>query len=454
MNLFAKISNYFIPDNIGEAKVDSWKAVCFVNIVLFILFVTILSYSLCTIFSVPSEFNHFTLIALSSAALLIFKLTDSFTLACNIIAAILFFLFAKDILIHGKLYSFGNAYLAAIPFLIYIFTKNWMGHIWTGVICTYIFWLYKLEKDDPISTAVLTENFDPDFQIIVVNLFFVFLLGLAFIVSKSQGIIINELNEKKIILENQKETLEHQKEKLEQLKAELIRSNQELEIYAQAASHDLKQPIRTINSFGKLLEKEMNGSLTTRAKEYLGFIIDGSLDMNDMVSEMLNYSKINSWKNIKFEVINPREIISDLQLKLKAQIDAKNAKIIIHELPEKILGQRTKISQLFQNLISNAIKFQQKDQPLIIEISGIEKQNHWHFLVQDNGIGIDELYHEKIFELFSKLHSKNTYSGSGIGLATCKKIAQMHQGDIWVNSVAEGGASFQFTISKNLSNPN
>lgn len=192
--------------------------------------------------------------------------------------------------------------------------------------------------------------------------------------------------------------------------------------------------------------------MTPRAKEYLDFIINGSTDMSDMVNEMLNYSKIQSQNEAELEEIDVKQLLEDLQLKLQDQISTSKAQINIGSIPEKVFGKKIRIGQLFQNLISNAIKFKKEGQSIEINISGVEEDNCYRFKIQDNGIGISPEYHEKIFLLFNKLHAKSAYSGSGIGLATCKKIALMHKGDIHVDSLPGHGAAFNFTISKSLYN--
>lgn len=410
---------------------------------LFVAVVIVFSFFLCKVTQVNSEFHHGSSLFFIVSVLFIFKKTGSFNIACNIFSIAIFVILGKDILVNGGIFSFGNAFLAAIPFVMFIFAKKRYGLIWTFIICLSIIYLYYLETTSLNSSNSFLKLYRPDFQLVGIMLFFVFILGLVFIVSRSQSIIIDELNSKRKILEAKQQ-------ELEELKVELITSNKELEVYAQVASHDLKQPLRTISSFGRLLKKELNGSLNERANEYLGFIINESVDMNSMVCEMLDYSKMNSENEVSIEKINTRKLLDNILLKLMNQIKSEDVKIVIDEVPEFIFGQKVRLSQLFQNLISNSIKFKKLDVPLNIKISGMEESDCWHFSIEDNGIGIDPSYHNKIFDMFRRLHTKDSYNGSGIGLATCKKIAKLHKGDIWVNSAVGKGASFQFTISKKL----
>lgn len=410
---------------------------------LFLLAVVTLSFILCTVFPIDSQFYHGPTFFVLGSVLYIFKRTGSFNIACNIFSAGIFIFLGKDIIANGGIFAFGNAFLVAIPFIMFIFADKRYGQLWSVIICISIVYLYFMEVNNKLTNAEFLELNRPNFELLAIFMFFLFILGLVFIVSRGQSIIIDELNDKR-------KSLEAKQQELEELKVELLTSNKELEIYAQVASHDLKQPLRTISSFGRLLKRELNGSLNDKANEYLGFIINESVDMNSMVSEMLNYSKMNSENGVNIEKIDTKKLLDNILLKLMNQIKSEDVKIVIDEVPDFIFGQKVRLSQLFQNLISNSIKFKKLGTPLKIKISGVEESDCWHFSVEDNGIGIDPTYHNKIFDMFRRLHTKESYNGSGIGLATCKKIAKLHKGDIWVNSAVGKGASFQFTISKKI----
>jgi PAS domain S-box-containing protein len=229
---------------------------------------------------------------------------------------------------------------------------------------------------------------------------------------------------------------------------ELIRSNAELEQFAYVASHDLQEPLRMVTSYVQLLEKRYKDKLDQDAKEFIAFAVDGSNRMRTLIQSLLEYSRVNRVK--PFEKINLNELINVVLQDLRETIQTNNAKIIVNELPE-ITGDHTLIGQLFQNLIANAIKFKGDKDPEVI-ISGEKKDKEFLFSVKDNGIGIEKEYSKKIFVIFQRLHSKDKYPGTGIGLAICKKIVERHGGVIWMESEPGKGSTFYFTIKEDAKN--
>ncbi len=231
---------------------------------------------------------------------------------------------------------------------------------------------------------------------------------------------------------------------------ELKATNKELEQFAYIASHDLQEPLRSIGSFTQLLERKLKKAnvYDEEAQEYFSFIVGGSKRMQAVIKDVLLFSGINE---------KPDFIATDLNAVLKETIMAVHTKIaetntdiqIPFPLPTVEVDPK-QIPHLFQNLITNAIKFRNKEIPPQITVSYKEKGQYWEFFVRDNGIGIGDEYKEKIFRMFKRLHSKEEYPGTGIGLAICKKIVEAHEGDIWVDSEPGKGSTFYFTIKKNL----
>lgn len=226
-------------------------------------------------------------------------------------------------------------------------------------------------------------------------------------------------------------------------------SNNELKQFAHTTAHDLKEPLRSIGSFTSLLEKQYYEKMDEAGKEYLGFITKGVENMTQLIHDLLDYSKADIQQEGSFKSVDVQHTL-DLIIyhNLKAQIAENQATFHIEGLPEKIKGIPAKITQLLQNLITNAIKFRKKDTPCKITIKSKEIEGVYIFEVSDNGIGIVESDLSRIFEVFTKLHSKQTYEGSGIGLATCKKIVQRHGGKIWATSQFGEGSTFTFTLPK------
>lgn len=226
-----------------------------------------------------------------------------------------------------------------------------------------------------------------------------------------------------------------------------IESNLQLENFAYIASHDLKAPVRTIISFSQLLKRSAEERLLDNEKDFLGFIIGATRNMQDLIEALLRYARVNTQEH-RPSTIQIRQLVQEIEGELYAVLDETQANIEVKDLPKTIQGDATKIRQLFQNLIQNAIKFQDPGIKPIVQISGKEAEKHWTFAIADNGIGIDAAFHEKIFLLFRKLHNNEAYTGTGIGLALCKKIVEHHQGEIWLESTPGKGTTFYFTIKK------
>lgn len=235
----------------------------------------------------------------------------------------------------------------------------------------------------------------------------------------------------------------HSKEMLES-------KNVQLERFAYIASHDLKEPLRTVSSFSNLIQREYDNKLDENATQYFNYINKATLRMTNLIDGLLHHSRIRKTEQLIQLELN--KIIIDVLEDIHLIIKEKHAKIHVDALPT-IIGMEVEIRQVFQNLILNAIKFAKKDTSPYIEISAEEKHNHWIFCIKDNGIGIELEQQHKIFGFFSKIHQPSQYEGSGIGLAFCQKIIELHDGKIWVESELGEGSTFYFSISKKLTLP-
>jgi PAS domain S-box-containing protein len=234
---------------------------------------------------------------------------------------------------------------------------------------------------------------------------------------------------------------------LKQKSEELMHVNKELEQFVYVASHDLQEPLRTISNFAGLFEKEYSEKLDENTNQYLTFIVFAASKMQNLIKDLLDFSRIG--KRITFETIDCNQILKDVLAEMGSSIKDSNAKITYPKLPV-LRGNEIELKQLFQNLISNAIKFRKKNVTPEIEISVEEKDTEYHFAIKDKGIGFDEEYKDRIFIVFQRLHDASEYPGTGIGLATCKKIVIQHKGEIWVESKLNEGSTFHFTISKSI----
>ena len=264
-------------------------------------------------------------------------------------------------------------------------------------------------------------------------------LRISFTKQNDQYLLIAFLND---ITDRKKSSAELNK-KSDDLKI----ANKELEQFAYVASHDLQEPLRTISNFVGLLEKKYKNNIDDTANEYIKFIVNATLKMRNLIKDILDLSRIG--RNIAFTPVDTNELIKEVLSEMEATIVESYAKIRFTRLP-LIQGNKLEIKLLFQNLISNAIKFRQKNVPVEITITAEEKEKEFQFAIKDNGIGIDQQYNDKIFIIFQRLHTSEEYPGTGIGLATCKKIILRHCGKIWFESEAGHGSIFYFTIQKPL----
>ncbi len=278
-------------------------------------------------------------------------------------------------------------------------------------------WIDEHKKSDG-STNCVMRNFYPYFE----NDSLRFVIGYGLDITERKQIEI-QLNE---ALESIKKT------------------NSELEQFAYVASHDLQEPLRMVTSFLSQLEKKYGESLDEKAKEYIYYAVDGAKRMRLIILDLLEYSRAGK-SNEKLNDIDINEVIQEIEILHSQQILELNAKILKIDLPI-INSHKTPIRQVFQNLISNALKYHKTGCPTEITITCYPEKSHWHFVVSDNGIGIEQAYHDKIFVIFQRLHSVEEYSGTGIGLAITKKIIESIGGSIWLNSEKNMGCEFHFTI--------
>ncbi|GLU52164.1 PAS domain-containing protein [Dyadobacter frigoris] len=223
-------------------------------------------------------------------------------------------------------------------------------------------------------------------------------------------------------------------------------SNAELEQFAYVASHDLQEPLRMVTSFLTLLEKKYGESLDEKAKKYIFFAVDGAKRMRQIILDLLDFSRVGKSEE-KLEEIDLNELIEEIILLYRKNIEEKNAGISFSALPA-LTTFKTPLRQIFQNLISNGLKYQPEGRIPHIHISSKDTGTHWEFAVMDNGIGIDEQYFDKIFIIFQRLHNKDEYSGTGMGLAITKKIVENLGGKIWLKSVEGKESTFYFSIAK------
>lgn len=354
----------------------------------------------------------------------------------------------------GGVYSMDTFSVAFIPLMAIALVDHRSGLAWFIFYIVYIWYMWAIIDTPELEAYYRAQTlvFDKMYYVLGGMVLAIFTSGIFSIFYFQNRNLIAKLKTKESTLKEHVAQLKEQSILLQRTQKDLKRSNAELEQFAHVTSHDLKQPLVTINSFANLLQhhlkiKEIADKEST---QMLQFIVAGSNKLKLLISDLLDFATLKKEEDIKFSKIHLLELIDSVQLDLKEQLESNQVAMNINDLPVLFVIP-VKMNQLFQNLMTNAIKFRKKEEPLSIQIGAIEKTKHWEFFIKDNGIGIDKNDQAKIFEPFKKLHHSSVYSGSGIGLATCVHIVKLHQGRLWVESEKGRGSTFFFTIAKDLS---
>jgi signal transduction histidine kinase len=238
--------------------------------------------------------------------------------------------------------------------------------------------------------------------------------------------------------------LRDQRDALRDANASLLRSNAELERFAYVASHDLQEPLRTIASFTELLNRRYGDALDEPGRKYLSLVTRGAERMKVLIDDLLVFSRLNAVR----EPLGPVALDGPLREaleRLHAAIESSGARVVFGTLPA-VHGHPTELAQVFQNLVGNAVKFRRDGVPPVVEIEARPDGTLWHLTVRDNGIGIEPAYHERIFGIFQRLHTRDRYEGAGMGLAIVRKIVERHGGRVWVESTPGEGTTFHVVL--------
>jgi signal transduction histidine kinase len=235
-------------------------------------------------------------------------------------------------------------------------------------------------------------------------------------------------------------------DQLKKTLADLERSNKELEQFAYVASHDLQEPLRMVSSYTQLLAERYENQLDDKAKKFINYAVDGAVRMQQLIQDLLSFSRVTT-RGEEFQAIDSGAALGMAMSSLGETIQQSGALVTNDDDFPQVMADQTQLARVFQNLISNAIKFRGQKQPRI-HVSVQEQDLHWLFSVEDNGIGIDPRYSGKVFVIFQRLHTREEYPGTGIGLALCERIIKRHGGKIWFDSKPGEGSTFYFTFPK------
>jgi len=443
--------NWLFPDNSKFDKEKYTKVKVTVYGLVIVIITSIVLLAVNQILGVHTDFPFSMLIGLCLILLIVFKYTGSLLIIGNLLGCSMALSMLPLSLNTGGIFSEDLHGIFLIPLTVFALAGFKSALAWVIFSIGWAIYIY-LQSVSPEQLNMFrqqTDSLSPEYYLIIVLVSLIFPFMVYYLLYYQNLKLIGKFKTSEQDLEQKNKVFAEQAEQLKDTQIKLERSNTELKQFAHVTSHDLKQPIRTINGFANLLNQHLEGNdkLDETSNEYVQLIIQASNNMNTLVSDLLSYAKLKSLDELPFKEQSLNDVIQDVTLSLKNQIDSADVTIVKSDLP-RLRVVPVKINQLFQNLISNAIKFKKSTEKLKIEIKAEDKGSIYLFSIRDNGIGIEKKHLEKIFNPFVKLHSEADYSGSGIGLATCKKIVELHNGKIWIDSVLGQGSTFCFTLKK------
>lgn len=433
--LFSNIVGFFIKDMEDLAVEKRFKNQL---LVLFMVFMTVVSFVAAVFRQLGFYEDEVILPAfiLCVLCLVLIKIWGEVERTIWIIVCIGTLLTTYNISISGGIYSYNHKwFLLFLIFVYFIFPKWLLSYTVLLVIIQACF--YSLTNDNSIIQQELGAKEDALIDSIG---YFVVMYLFLMAVQKYHNLLNNRIEQQTETLLIQKQELEENNQLLKDKTQQLLLSNQELERFAYIASHDLKTPLNNIISFSLLLERELQGVDNPKAHQYFGFIKDGSSKMNQLIKDVLEYSKLSATEE-KEEPIDLNELVNEIETSISEYLHERNAMIKVNSELPIIKANRAKMYLLFKNLIENGIKYNESQMPMV-EIKVKRESTFYEFFVVDNGIGISKEYHAAIFNLFSRLHNGSKYEGTGLGLSLSKKIVEGLGGSIRVESGAVGGSIF------------
>jgi signal transduction histidine kinase len=438
-----KLFSYFLHPSFRKSLIRNRKATILVFAHYFTIFalfsLLLLSETIEKVALIPA----YCAVPLIIIALFYFKKKGGITVSGNILSVVWFGTLLPILLNTGGINSCFMPWLYSI-ILVMVLVENYIwATTWFAIASFTCIAIYVAGRFYPTINVNIGNETDAVISYFLVGLF-MFLNMIIF--ERNQVFVIRILRRKNEELKTQKKALAKNMAELKKVQQQLTESNQELQIFAFAASHDLKEPLRMITMYTQLTERSLKNALDEKTKSYMGFVTDGVKRMQLLLDNLLSYSLLG--KNRQDDIpIDLNEKLKKVMENLTVAIQECDAKVVCCELPTLTVSP-TEMTQLFQNIIANALKFRKSDTKPFIEVCSKEEEKEFVFSISDNGIGIKTEDQERVFLLFTRLNSREHYEGTGIGLATCKKILNKLNGRIWVTSTEGVGTTFHFTIPK------
>jgi signal transduction histidine kinase len=379
------------------------------------------------------EFPLIWVILVGFASLIIFRRTGNFDITSNLLAFGLALINIPLIRSSGGLYSDSLLWLAFSPMVVTLFGEKRTDIIWYVLLLVYFGYEYRLAVRLEADHVKIITDLTPDYYLLSYILFVSCVMAVVWMFKRGNNTIFANLIRHQQRLEAKHTELLVSNKRLNDTTGALTRSNKDLEAFASIASHDLKEPLRMIGMYSQLLKKRLGNDLTAEQEEFMQYILEGTSHMQKLLDDILDYSRVGR-SNERIRLIDLDDVIYYVQRMMMASISEAQANIIVEgQLPE-VFGRYSEMVQVMQNLLSNAIKFRKTHVAPLITISYQKEAEFHRITVSDNGIGLEQRYAEKVFQMFERLHTKTEYAGTGIGLALCNKIVSQAGGQIWLES--------------------
>ena len=437
--IMIRLADFFIGNKLTTPTYILFRARSLVILHFFAIIIAILLGIMGLLFS----FANVALPLFASSIIMLinlfaFKKFSNFYVTTNLITCLAFITFSMMAFDTGGLFSDNCVWIVVVPMAALLFGGKKSGYIWLSISIIFNIYLYYFEIYPKEYVVMLKE--DPLYYTIGNCFLFIFTFWLSYIFKSEQYYVVNSLIEQNKLLEQQNAEIAEKSEKILEARQKLEQSNAELEQFAYVASHDLKEPLRMITLYTQMIKRKIKANLDGETEEFMGFVVDGTKRMQQLLDDLLEYSRLGK-KGTK-NSIDLNDVMLVVQQNLKILISNHDVVFTADTLP-KINAVFSEMVQLFQNLVGNAIKFKKNGINPTIHI-GIKSVNAKSFIIQikDNGIGMEEQGIDKIFNLFERLHTRDAYEGTGIGLATCKKVMENLGGNISVDSVYGEGSTF------------